>query len=173
MRTPRARHLVAYGTLMSTCYSQLGRFERDLIRQEASFIGAVSIAGRLYDAGACPAAILEPGGQGKNRFHGELWRVHGPLGSVLEALDYYEGFVPHSPQTSLYVRKQVRARTPDGRRVIAWLYEWNGSAAGLVRIPSGRWNVRGNEDLHAEMTCSNALASVGIGLMQPHRVHGA
>src|SRR4029078_4128152 len=81
---PATTLLFVYGSLKS------GRRAHSLVRTSpgARWIGNGWIAGRLFDLGDHPGAVLV--GAGAHRVYGELWRLErGP--AVFQRLDAYEG----------------------------------------------------------------------------------
>lgn len=159
--TTRVRHLVAYGTLMSTCRTELGRLEREAIGRRAELLGVVELPGILYDMGACPAAIIVDGRRNRHdRFVGQLWRLTDDAGDLLALLDRYEGCGHDSPRPFPYVRRRTRATTPTGARVTTWFYAWNRPTTGLQRCEPGLWRPRDDAAAISTVeTCAEALAA--------------
>jgi len=137
MSDERVRFIFTYGTLMSTADGDMGAKERALLKVFGQLCGRAKLRGRMFYAGACPAAIL--GGAAGDVVHGEVWRLPEYLPDVIQALDEYEGCAPHSPAPHPYARRRVRVRMPDGRRVTAWMYQWVKPVDGLIPIADGRW----------------------------------
>lgn len=133
----RVRYVFTYGTLMSSATGDMGAAERALVQAFGWFAGPASIRGSLFDAGACPGAVL--GGGRRDLIQGELWRVPADVPEILEALDRYEGCAAQSPKPHPYRRQRIRVRCAGGGRVTAWIYLWAKSTDGLVRIADGRW----------------------------------
>lgn len=127
-------HLFVYGTLRPEAAGPVqARLMRGLRR-----VGRASIAGRLHDTGAYPAAV--PSDQAAERITGELFAMDaGAADGVLGALDAYEGIDAAHPALSLFRRHRVRAEREDGMCVDAWAYFYNRTADLLPRIPSGDW----------------------------------
>lgn len=133
----RVRFIFTYGTLMSSASSDLGAAERALLNAFGACVGQTSIRGTMFDAGACPGVVLAGGP--RDLVLGELWRIPVDVPDILEALDRYEGCAPQSPKPFPYGRHRIRLRCAGVGRVTAWIYLWERSTAGLVRIPDGRW----------------------------------
>ena len=141
MTQPRVRYIFTYGTLMSCCTGRQGAFERMQMQTFARVVGDGSIRGRVFDAGACPAAVLTIG-KAEDRVRGEIWQLPADqeaAASLLTVLDAYEGCRDDSPRPFPYVRRRIRVRTPDGRRVTAWMYQWVRPTRGLPLVPDGTW----------------------------------
>jgi gamma-glutamylcyclotransferase (GGCT)/AIG2-like uncharacterized protein YtfP len=108
--------LFVYGTLMR------GFSLHRLLQGRAEYVGPGQVGGRLFDLGAYPAAVRDPGGT----ITGEVYRVVGS--SLWTALDSAEG-----PQ---YHREEVTARIGGGDEVIAFIYWYRGPLRGAP-IPGG------------------------------------
>jgi gamma-glutamylcyclotransferase (GGCT)/AIG2-like uncharacterized protein YtfP len=63
-----------------------------------------------------------------------LYKLKNPE-KVLTKLDEYEGFNPAG--FSEYIRERVTVERSDGSQVEAWIFLYNLSTEGLVRIESG------------------------------------
>lgn len=136
--TVPVRHVFTYGTLMSSAGGAMGEAERALLRAFAKRIGVTVIGGRMFDAGACPAVVLEAGAD--DVVTGEVWQVPSERADVLEALDRYEGCAPESPLPHPYARRAIVVGLPSGEHVAAWIYVWALPTDGLAPIASGKWN---------------------------------
>jgi len=117
-----------YGTLMSA----FDRRQRLGLDDQLAFRGRGHIQAALFDLGLYPAAV--PASDAT--LHGELFEVLAPA-PVLDALDAFEGFEALSPDTSLYVRRRVRATFDDGSEAEAWVYFYNAPLGNAPRITSG------------------------------------
>lgn len=159
--TSRVRYLVAYGTLMSTCRTELGRPEREAIERRAQLLGMVRLPGIIYDIGACPAVVIVDGRHNRgDRFWGQLWQLRDEASDLLAMLDRYEGCGADSPPPFPYVRLRVRATAPTSAQVTAWLYAWNRPTNGLQRCETGLWRPRDHAvATSAVSTCGEALAT--------------
>ena len=131
------RHAFTYGTLMSTATGAMGEAERALLKAFARRIGNAEIRGRMYDAGACPAVVLEAASH--EIVTGELWQVPLEVPELLEALDRYEGCAADSPLPHPYARHRIDVSLPSGEMVPAWIYLWVRSTDSLARIADGKW----------------------------------
>jgi gamma-glutamylcyclotransferase (GGCT)/AIG2-like uncharacterized protein YtfP len=116
-----------YGTLM-TGFDRRRRLGMD---DQLVFRGRGWIQGALFDLGLYPAAVPSPDG----KVWGEVFEVTDPA-PVLAALDEIEGYDPGTPDTSLYVRRQVPV-TLEGGSAEAWAYFYNAPLGRAPRILSG------------------------------------
>jgi gamma-glutamylcyclotransferase (GGCT)/AIG2-like uncharacterized protein YtfP len=127
-RSPR--HLFVYGTLLSS----LAGPGNPSLRGWTTLVGPGRITGRLFDAGAYPAAVLSEEGT----IRGELHEIRGDrVDSLLDLLDAYEQYFPERPHASLFVRRLTEVERPAGDPVPAWIYGYNQEVEGLTRIDSG------------------------------------
>ena len=111
--------LFTYGTLMRGF-----RLHR-LLAGGAEYLGDGLVSGRLVDLGAYPGALAPSAAAGGIR--GELYRVADP--ALWGVLDSAEG-----PQ---YHRREVVARSGDGRERVAYIYWYVGPLDRTVPIPGG------------------------------------
>ena len=116
-----------YGTLM-TGFDRRRRLGLD---DQLTFRGRGWIRAALFDLGLYPAAV--PASDGK--VWGEVFEVTDPL-PVLAALDEIEGYDATTPDTSLYVRRQVTVYLDEGS-ADAWAYFYNAPLGQALRIASG------------------------------------
>lgn len=131
------RHIFTYGSLMSMADGDAGREERRLLAASASLLGPASISGLLFDVGPYPAAVLTT--TGRERIHGEVWRLPARRRWMLDLLDRYEGCAPGAPLPHAYVRRRVHVAIGGGGAVAAWMYLWNRPLGSMPRIDGGRW----------------------------------
>ena len=99
---------------------------------------AATVGGSLFAAedprGYYP--VLAAAGDG--RVHGTLHSCGPRFGPAeLAELDRFEGFDPHNPGLSDYVRCPLKVKTGDGAEREADAYLWNRPVAGLAAIPHG------------------------------------
>ena len=123
-------YLFVYGTLHP---SHAPEELADLVRR-FDCIGQGSVAGRLYDLGAYPGAVLDARSAG--RIFGTVFRLP-PGDDVFARLDAYEGFAPDAPRRSLFLRRLHSVQLANGEVVVCWVYEYNGTAADAAMIESG------------------------------------
>ncbi|HVX12961.1 MAG TPA: gamma-glutamylcyclotransferase family protein [Pirellulales bacterium] len=123
-------YLFVYGTLRASCVPA------ELQGLVGSFVplGPATTAGVLYDLGPYPGAVF--GGDGQ--IAGEVFELPDDR-RVLAALDDYEGFLPHDPQGSLYIRVRRTVALSDGRQLECWAYAYQDDVTGRQRILCGDW----------------------------------
>jgi gamma-glutamylcyclotransferase (GGCT)/AIG2-like uncharacterized protein YtfP len=98
-------------------------------------VGSASVRGRLYDLGEYPGAVLSE--KSRSVVRGEVFELPGDQ-STLTALDSYEGFEPHKPGSSLFLRRVRPVTMDDGKRVRCWVYIYNGTMKGALPLRNGR-----------------------------------
>lgn len=102
-------------------------------------VGSASVRGRLYDLGEYPGAVLSE--KSRSVVRGEVFELPGDR-STLTALDSYEGFEPHKPGSSLFLRRVWPVTMDDGKRVRCWVYIYNGTMKGALPVRNGRYSRR-------------------------------
>lgn len=102
-------HLFVYGTLRYESDHPMAR----RLRTKARHIGKGSVAGRLYDLGAYPAAVFDA--EEKHRIVGDVFEIK-PGSKVLAEMDAYEGTDP------LYKRTVRKVKLAKGGTIEAWAY---------------------------------------------------
>lgn len=123
--TPDGKHrVVIYGSLKSG--------ERNhAVLKPARFLGEDELTTlALYDLGPYPGARQEAS-------RGVIVEVYAVPRPRLSALDAFEDYRPGVPSASLYVRDTI-----DTRFGPAWVYLYNRSVQGKLRIDRGRWDSR-------------------------------
>ena len=132
--------LFVYGTLMrAASASSLGRHERARLEASGEWLGAATIAGRLYDLGRYPVLVAPRARH--ERVHGEVFRLHTPA-LIFRWLDIYEGIPPGMTRGAEYERVTATARLAAGDTIEAGVYLFAGNVAGLRRLPDGCWRPR-------------------------------
>ncbi len=102
-------------------------------------LGEGSIPGVLYDFGEFPGAIIDA--LSPHRIFGTVFQLTGDKG-VLPEIDSYEGFDPHEPERSLFVRELCPVQLSSADTVRCWVYVYNQSTARARVVPSGRYAPR-------------------------------
>ncbi|MBK8247251.1 MAG: gamma-glutamylcyclotransferase [Gemmatimonadetes bacterium] len=97
----------------------------------ASFIGAATVAGRLYRVSWHPGLILDATA---GRVHGELFRFPAGSEAALAALDDYEG--------DMFALTAVRAQLNTFEELEARTYTWRGDPATATLVADGDWGAR-------------------------------
>jgi glycerophosphoryl diester phosphodiesterase len=98
------------------------------------------VRGRLYDLGAHPAAVVDPGAEGW--IEGELLALCADS-PPLAWFDAYEGWDPAAPQAALFRRERVAALDRAGRWVACWIWVWARAVDERSRIAAGAWSPTG------------------------------
>ena len=121
--------LFAYGTLL---HHELAPPAIQALVRQLTRVDRGTIAGALYDLGEYPGAVRDDSGAS---VHGIVYAL--PDRELLEKFDDYEGIDRQHPVDNLFVRRRVMAALENGDRVRCWVYLYNQSLEGKVRIPSG------------------------------------
>lgn len=122
--------LFVYGTLRSDA----GHPMHSLVAQGGHPMGRATVAGRLWDAGAYPVALL---GSGERTIQGEVYRLAPERAEeALAALHRYEGC---AAEGGLFRRVSAEALLASGRWVTCWVYVWTGGTDGMPTVPDGDW----------------------------------
>jgi gamma-glutamylcyclotransferase (GGCT)/AIG2-like uncharacterized protein YtfP len=125
------RHLFVYGTLMRRSRSPYAQ----LLRARAQFAGEGWTPGRLYHLGRFPGAVFSD--DCTTRVYGELFLLRS--GTLLAALDAYEGCGGQGTKPDLFYRDVVEVRLARGGMLSAWVYPFAGAFRGRTLIASGRF----------------------------------
>lgn len=111
------QRVAVYGTLRQT----LENHER---LAHAEFLGYETLYDiRCFDLGWFPGAKCWPSEQGV------VCEVYAVNDRTLKNLDYLEGYRPHQPERSTYVRKALNTRFGE-----AWLYEYQGNVDNCPEV---------------------------------------
>ena len=94
----------------------------------ASFIGAATVAGRLYRVSWHPGLILDATA---GRVHGELFRFPSGSDAALAALDSYEG--------EMFSLAAVRVKLNTNGTLDAFTFTWLGDPASATLVSGGDW----------------------------------
>lgn len=125
-------YLFVYGTLRHGFNHPMA----DLLAREATFVGAASCQGKLYDIGHYPGLILSA--HPSDQVVGDVYRLpNQPNHPLISQLDAYEGYRPADPARSQYHRRCRPVHLDTAQVVHAWVYVYNFPVAELVQIPRG------------------------------------
>lgn len=120
--------LFVYGTLRRRAAHPMARF----LEKHAAYAGEATWPGRLFRLAGYPGA--RPGGAGRDRIIGDVYRLGGRVAWLLARLDAYEG--------NEFIRRRTVITDADGRRRKAWIYVMRQAQAGWPRIASGDFLAR-------------------------------
>lgn len=107
-----------------------------LQRSGAKLEGKGRIHARLFDLGDYPGAVSPT--KSTDFVEGELYHLPSPS-KQLSILDGIEEFDPKHPRTSLFRRRLVGVRLPNGRKTKAWAYFLNRRPRHARLIPHGNY----------------------------------
>lgn len=108
---------------------------------EAAFVGAATVAGRLYAVGWYPGLVAST--DPSDRVHGEVFRLLAP-DATLVWLDAYEGLSAADVGSAEYSRQMRLATLADGRTCTVWVYIYQRMVDESRSVASGRWSDRPN-----------------------------
>jgi gamma-glutamylcyclotransferase (GGCT)/AIG2-like uncharacterized protein YtfP len=97
-------------------------------------IGDGSIAGRIYNLGEYPGAVLDQ--RGSDWIAGEVFELPND-GVALALLDAYEGFDPLDLDASLFVRCKREVMVEDSAKLECWVYVYNRPVSASTIIQGG------------------------------------
>jgi len=127
-----SQYLFAYGTLQPGLAPKSMAHATPKLRA----VGPGFLRGVLYNLGHYPGAIADAGATGN--ISGTVMELPDD-DAVLRALDEYEGFDPHSPESSKFVRERREDELANGGTLSCWFYRYNGRLVEKRRILSGSW----------------------------------
>ena len=122
--------LFVYGTLLQATNGAI----HPLLAGQAGFLGAGSIAGKLFLVQDYPGAVAIADGQ--SRVFGEVYQLLSPE-KLLPALDAYEECAPNFPAPHEYQRLCAPVLMNTGQSLNAWVYLYNLATSQLQLISSG------------------------------------
>ena len=128
-----------YGTLMSGFVPQE---MQGVVRQFAT-VGPGFVAGRLYDLGDYPGAVLDEAGD--STISGQVFKMPDDeprQRQLLNKLDTYEGYTLEDEAQCLFVRRRARVTLLNDESLECWIYVYNGDTRGAALIPSGNYAKR-------------------------------
>lgn len=124
--------LFVYGTLMRGYDHPMAR----LLSDNADYLGAATMPGRLYQVRHYPGLI--EASAASDRVFGDLFRLHRPAELLLRLDDYEgcgEGVDP--PYRREIARVTLADRAAEQLEAFVYIYNWD--VAQLRHIPSGRF----------------------------------
>lgn len=121
-------YIFVYGTLRCSCST--GAHHTYLAGAE--FIDNAKVRGSLYRVSYYPALVLD---DSAGWVFGEVYRFSS--NEQLQRLDDYEECSYPSQPDQEYQRKKIAIITDKGTSLMAWVYSYQHSIAGLEKIASG------------------------------------
>ncbi len=126
------QYLFVYGTLLRELASPM----HSLLTSFAEYVGETEIQGQLYEVDQYPGLILSKNSEDKVQV--EVYRLKNP-DTVIQRLDDYEGCSPLFPEPHEFRRIKTKVLLKKNQTVSGWVYIFNLSIQGLVRIESGNY----------------------------------
>jgi gamma-glutamylcyclotransferase (GGCT)/AIG2-like uncharacterized protein YtfP len=123
-------YLFVYGTLMNTEAEPSAS-----LMKGCSIFCKGKFAGKLYDLGEYPGAVLSS--KGEEFVYGDIVFMKTPE-ITIRLLDDYEGFGDDQEQPNLFVRKLIEVETANGKTA-CWVYLYNLPVKGFKQIISGKY----------------------------------
>ena len=122
------RYIFVYGTLLlsDNIYSAY-------LKDHCKYIDKGKLKGSVYDAGAYPGAIAD--NKARGYVHGSVYLMDDAH-MVLKFLDEYEGIGTEKQAADEY-RRITCEIVSDSRTTLCWVYLYNQSVAGFVRVTDG------------------------------------
>jgi gamma-glutamylcyclotransferase (GGCT)/AIG2-like uncharacterized protein YtfP len=125
--------LFVYGTLRNAFGHQL----HNMLSDQFEFIGEGSIRGILYDIGQYPGAVISM--SAKTKIAGEIYQAKDKdtIDAALKILDAFEGYDGTDLTGSEFIRIKKFVKLNNGKRVLSWIYIYNGPVNDKHLIRSG------------------------------------
>lgn len=128
-------YLFVYGTLRHLAVrTAAGEQAFNQLNQAASFIGAASVSGQLFEVGGYPGICYQS--DADTHVVGDLYLV-GDAATLFTALDAYEECAAQFSEPHEYHRQRVPVILGSDETVQAWVYHYNCSTDVLPVIASG------------------------------------
>ncbi len=124
-------YLFVYGTLKRRSRHAMAR----RLAQSARYVGAATIAGRLYHLGRFPG-LKEPR-FAEDRVHGDVYDLGANAEPTLREMDAYEN--AESPPPTPYERQPATVVMADGRALAVWVYWYRGVVSEEHFIAGGSY----------------------------------
>lgn len=128
---PAVNHLFVYGSLRKALDGSL----HALLKNQAVFINAARLPGKLYLIDSYPGLVSTPTFS-SFEVQGEVYRLKQPE-RLLQNLDEYEECAEHFPLPHEYKRLIKSVTLSGGQHLTCWVYVYNRPAAGLKHIIGG------------------------------------
>ncbi|HEY8998307.1 MAG TPA: gamma-glutamylcyclotransferase family protein [Edaphobacter sp.] len=114
---PTPQHLFVYGTL----HPDRAPAEMQHAVAHLTYFAKATITGELHNLGDYPGLSLH---REQNTIPGTVFTLPDDP-ALLAALDDYEGYLPHDPAASLFLRVIHPVTLEDGTRLDCWVYLYN------------------------------------------------
>jgi gamma-glutamylcyclotransferase (GGCT)/AIG2-like uncharacterized protein YtfP len=125
-------NVFVYGTLKE------GRpLDREVFANTRLSVTPATIVGSIYNLGPYPAIKL----QGKGLVQGEVHQfTKDDIKDIISLMDRIEGYDPKRKEKhNLYNRRVVTAKTKDGEKMEAYVYEYSDKPKDALKIDDGLW----------------------------------
>lgn len=125
-------NVFVYGTLKE------GRpLDRKAFADTRLSVTPATIVGSIYNLGRYPAIQLK----GKGLVQGEVHAFHkDDIEKVINIMDMIEGYDPKGEEkNNLYNRRVVTAKTKDGEKMEAYVYEYPRKLKASIKLDDGLW----------------------------------
>jgi len=120
-----------YGTLKE------GRpLDRKMFAELRTKVQEGTIKGDIYSLGPYPTVKLDGDGLVVGEVH-TFPEKH--VEDVRKIMDMIEGYDPNRPEKGLYNRRKVKVTLKNGKKVTAWVYEYNGPVTHAKKLEDGVW----------------------------------
>jgi len=119
-------YLFVYGTLRKDYDLKV----KNKVRADLQYVGRGKVAASMYDIGKYPGAIQDKSGE---EVVGDVFLLNDPP-KVLGILDKYEGISKVAEGQDEFIRKKRRIKLRSGKHLNAWIYWYNCSIEGKLKI---------------------------------------
>lgn len=126
----KIEYLFVYGTLLGS----MDNIFATLLAANSEFIDEGFFYGRLYDLNGYPGAIKDKKCVGKVK--GQVFCLKQP-DFILPQIDAYEEVGSEFEEPNEYTREIVDVYLQNGKCISSWVYLYNWSTIGLIKIESG------------------------------------
>ncbi len=123
--------MVAYLFVYGTLKKDFDNTGTRMLKKYADLVATGKINAVLYQVANYPGSVIshEPSAW----VEGEVYLLNQNE-AILNMLDEYEGFAPHDPVHSEFIRSTIPIYLSDGRCLTGWVYLFNRPVSNLIRI---------------------------------------
>jgi len=128
----KIKNVFVYGTLKE------GRpLDRKVFADTRLSVTPATVVGSIYNLGPCPAIKLK----GKGVVQGEIHEFdEKDIKEIIRIMDSIEGYNPERDEKyNHYNRRIVTAKTKDGEKMEAYVYEYSNEPKSAMKIEDGLW----------------------------------